>query len=216
MQSANELEFLRLARKSRQGPQPEACKIPGCDAPKLDDIAVCHAHKLKAEKTFCAQIGLDPLFHMQNDETVLPGWSWTYFVGSREHNVVKIGRTTRLKHRMCSLRGSAPVPIKLFAVVLGDPAIEKALHDRFSASRMHGEWFKISDEINDCIDSIKRQDFAKYIPEGMIPTKQERMDRVISSMVDSVLSHGTGMQLIDSIRQRADSVFSDIDRLRNK
>lgn len=163
------------------------CKLPGCKERQVKGLVVCDKHRLKAEQDFYAQIGLDPLFHMKHDVSTFPEWNWIYFVGSREHGIVKIGRTSRLKHRMSNLRNSAPVPVKLFAVVFGDPAIEKVLHELFAKSRQHGEWFKLTDDISECIDDIKNQRFAKYIPMSMIPDRTQRIERALKGMAESVL-----------------------------
>lgn len=175
------------------GPKKEdydgRCKLPGCKEKQLQGLVVCEKHRVKAENQFYAQIGLDPLFHLKHDASTFLEWRWIYFVGSREHNIVKIGQTARLKNRMTQLRNSAPVPIKLFAVVFGRPEIESFLHERFSETREHGEWFRITDEINQCINDIKAQNFAKHIPEGMIPTRTERVERALKGMAESVLMH---------------------------
>lgn len=175
------------------------CKLPGCKAVQAEGLVVCKKHQQKAEADFYAQIGLDPLFHMKHDVTTFPEWSWIYFVGSREHGIVKIGRTCRLKNRMMGLRNGAPVPVKLFAVVFGRPEIETTLHNRFASSRKHGEWFELSSEINQCIDDIKAQDFAKYVPEGYVPSHKERVERALKGMAESVLMHADASCLSDKL-----------------
>lgn len=175
------------------GPKKEdydgRCKLPGCNEKQVSGLVVCEKHRLKAEQKFYAQIGLDPLFHLKHDVSTFPEWRWIYFVGSRDHNIVKIGQTSKLKSRMTQLRNGAPVPIKLFAVVFGSPKIESFLHERFSKSRKHGEWFEITDEINQCIEDIKTQNFGRHIPEAMIPTRNERVERALKGMAQSVLMH---------------------------
>ena len=175
------------------------CKLPGCNDKQADGLVVCERHKQKAERDFYAQIGLDPLFHLKHDVHTFPEWTWIYFVGSREHGVVKIGRTCRLKHRMMTLKNGAPVPVKLFAVVFGRPEIEAALHQRFAADRMHGEWFKLSGKIDRCIEDIKTQNFAKYVPEGYVPSHQERIERALKGMAESVLMHADASCLSDKL-----------------
>ncbi|NWN92280.1 GIY-YIG nuclease family protein [Marinobacter adhaerens] len=210
MQSLERLEFLRLAQKSAaksKGPEPSLCKLPGCREPALPGMVVCDKHKLDASRRFYAQIGLDPLFHMRHAVNTFPEWCWTYFVGSREHGIVKIGKTECLKNRMRDLRNSSPVPVKLFAVVFGDHDIEPFLHDQFKASRKHGEWFEISDDINECIEGIKAQRFARHIPESMIPTIEERVNRAVTEMAASVLIHEETEGFLNRI---------PVDRLRDK
>lgn len=185
------------------GPRKEdydgVCKLPGCKDKQVKGLVVCEKHRQKAEVAFYAQIGLDPLFHMKHDASTFPDWNWIYFVGSRKHGIVKIGRTSRLKHRMSALRNGAPVPVKLFAVVFGDPKIEDLLHERFKASRQHGEWFKLTDDISQCIEDIKAQDFAKYIPESLIPTHEERIQRALKEMANSILVQVAGQELLDKL-----------------
>lgn len=163
----------RLRRFLTIGKYREKCDVKGCMNPPVESTYLCERHLLKANEYFSAQLGLDPLYHMKHDVSLNYGNAWTYFVGSREHRMVKIGVTTRLKSRMSSLRNSSPVSVKLFAVVFGPPCIEDALHRRFEKSRMHGEWFKITSDIEDCIEAIKNQEFGKYIPEGMYYTSIE-------------------------------------------
>lgn len=143
------------------------CNVRGCQERPVKETYLCQKHLDRALKYFSGQLGLDPLHHMKHDVQLHYGTAWTYFVGSREQEVVKIGMTTKLKARMSSLRNSSPIPIKLFAVAFGSPDIELVLHERFAADRLHGEWFKLTDEVNDCIESIKSHDLGKYVPERM-------------------------------------------------
>lgn len=210
MESLERIEFLRLAQKSAaksKSPEPAQCKLPGCRKAALTGMVVCEKHKLDASKRFYAQIGLDPLFHMKHAVHTFPEWCWTYFVGSREHGIVKIGKTGCLKSRMQGLRNSSPVPVKLFAVVFGGHDIEPFLHEQFKASRKHGEWFEISDDINECIEDIKAQRFARHIPESMIPAIEERVNRAVKEMAVSVLIHDE----MDSFRR-----LMSVDHLRDK
>lgn len=151
----------------RTGSYANHCNVRGCQERPVKETYLCQKHLDRALKYFSGQLGLDPLYHMKHDVQLHYETAWTYFVGSREQEVVKIGVTTRLKSRMSALRNSSPIPIKLFAVAFGSSDIEPCLHDRFAESRLHGEWFKLTDEINDCIESIKNNDLGKYIPERM-------------------------------------------------
>lgn len=158
----------------------ERCRVNRCGEVSVDGSFLCQKHLDRAFKYFEGQLGLDPLHHMKHDIKLRNNMAWTYFVGSREHQVVKIGVTSQLKVRMSTLRNTSPVPIKLFAVVFGWPGIEEHLHETFRADRMHGEWFKLTDEISNCIDSIKRQDFSKYIPDDLhVSTLEERVEVMI-------------------------------------
>lgn len=61
----------------------------------------------------------------------------------------KIGITSHIQRRLKQLRSQQPpFPIELVHFVLcPDPRLaERALHERFSEARVHGEWFDLSDE----------------------------------------------------------------------
>lgn len=187
------------------------CIVSGCDQQRADDIGICEKHKITLQEEFYAQIGLDPLFHMEKNASLFPDWSWIYFVGSREHGIVKIGQTGKLRKRMRQLKNSSPVPIKLLAVVLGRPSLEGFLHDYFKSSRKHGEWFELSEDLNQCIEDIKVQRFGRYIPSDMRPTQRERIERIIRSLAESEIMHASTADL----RARIDKATS-VDFLRGK
>jgi hypothetical protein len=68
---------------------------------------------------------------------------------------VKIGATMQpIGRRLTIARSTCPVPIKLAALmcgaVVGD---EAALHRELRASRLHGEWFRLTPEVQAWIDS---------------------------------------------------------------
>ncbi|MFA4845099.1 MAG: GIY-YIG nuclease family protein, partial [Patescibacteria group bacterium] len=65
-----------------------------------------------------------------------------YFARSTEGDgPIKIGFTRDLKMRMGSLSNSSAVPLSVIARMPGTLEDEKKLHCRFSAFRLHGEWF---------------------------------------------------------------------------
>lgn len=164
------------------------CIVSGCDQERADDLGICEKHQLNLQEQFYAQIGLDPLFHMEKNASLFPDWSWIYFVGSREHGIVKIGQTGKLRQRMLQLKNGSPVPVQLLAVVLGKPSLEGFLHDYFKKSRKHGEWFELSEDLIQCIEDIKVQRFGRYIPSDMRPTHRERIDRILRDMAESELT----------------------------
>lgn len=147
-----------------------------CKKPPVEGSLLCKEHQEKAEKYFEEQLGIDPLWHMKHDVAVKHGnWAWTYFLGNRELGIVKIGVTTRLKNRMLSLRNSSPVPVKLFAVVFADQALELELHKHFAKARKHGEWFEITPELEHCIRDLQSQRMPDCIPQNLVPNREERI-----------------------------------------
>ncbi len=53
---------------------------------------------------------------------------------------VKIGRTASLTGRLVDLQRMSPVPLELVGLLHGG-SLEGHLHERWSAHRLHGEWF---------------------------------------------------------------------------
>ena len=67
-----------------------------------------------------------------------------YFVQSQcEPNLIKIGFTrVGVAYRLKVMRNATPCPLKLLGVMSGTIPDERALHRRFNALRLHGEWFR--------------------------------------------------------------------------
>lgn len=63
----------------------------------------------------------------------------------------KIGIATDLENRLAALQTGNPYPLEVEACYqfVNASVVEKALHQRFSASRTIGEWFRIGDSIED-------------------------------------------------------------------
>ncbi len=59
----------------------------------------------------------------------------------------KIGRTKNPKQRLKPMGAHAPFPLHVLMVIPSDDmeATEDALHERFAAQRIRGEWFDLSD-----------------------------------------------------------------------
>lgn len=173
------------AHELRKKLEANWCDALHCKEKPVSGSLLCEKHKAAAEQHFTEQLGIDPLWHMKHDIALRHGgWAWTYFVGNRDLNIVKIGVTKRLKSRMSSLRNSSPVPIKLFAVVFGDQVLEKYLHNHFAAFRKHGEWFELTDELASCIDKLKRQKIPECIPGELVPSREERVEILAAEIVD--------------------------------
>lgn len=76
-----------------------------------------------------------------------------YFVEAA-NGPIKIGFTSFLEHRLRSLRYQCPVALTLRAFIGGDRKAEREYHARFSAHRLHGEWFSPHEEILGEIERI--------------------------------------------------------------
>lgn len=177
---------LKLVRDLELRERKEArwCDELHCKATPVKGSLLCQKHKEKAEKYFEEQLGIDPLWHMKHDVAVKHGnWAWTYFLGSRELGIVKIGVTTRLKHRMLSLRNSSPVDVKLFAVIFADQSLEMELHKHFLDARKHGEWFEMTPELEHCINELQNQRMPDCIPQNLVPTRDERVGILAAEVI---------------------------------
>lgn len=68
-----------------------------------------------------------------------------YFI--RGGDMVKIGITRDVDERLAALQTGSPVPLEVIGVMVGDAALESALHELFAAQRRHGEWFELCDDL---------------------------------------------------------------------
>lgn len=75
----------------------------------------------------------------------LPRWaagSRVYFVQAGEGGPIKIGVSGDVKTRMASLQGAHFERLRLLGSTPGTSEDERKLHQRFSAARVKGEWFR--------------------------------------------------------------------------
>lgn len=71
-----------------------------------------------------------------------------YFIACPVANAVKIGVTHNPPyHRLMSMQAGCPFELQLIGVTEGCYQDEAALHKRFAALRVRGEWFLLTDEL---------------------------------------------------------------------
>jgi hypothetical protein len=70
-----------------------------------------------------------------------------YFIQSGHDGPIKIGTAADPHRRLCQLQTGHHEPLKIIAVADGDQKEERKLHERFAASRVHGEWFRASADV---------------------------------------------------------------------
>jgi hypothetical protein len=82
---------------------------------------------------------------------------YVYFIGPALSGPVKIGSSGAPARRLKSLQAGSPVPLALLAHFADPDAMsaEKALHRRFSALRLHGEWFQRTPELEVLMESCR-------------------------------------------------------------
>jgi hypothetical protein len=81
-----------------------------------------------------------------------------YFMATADDNKVKIGATSHLKDRIMSIAHHSPIPIFLKAYLpcpddVDLHSLEAHLHEKFSDDRTQGEFFTLSDDIKEFIET---------------------------------------------------------------
>jgi hypothetical protein len=100
-----------------------------------------------------------------------------YFITARELGRVKIGYSAEPRGRFVKMRTDSPVPLVLERVTEGEFANERALHARFSESRLDGEWFTLSPEI---------EDHMAALPQASSPESYGRPKGQIAALMDAL------------------------------
>lgn len=87
------------------------------------------------------------LYQPQEDTRVKVS-GFIYLVSAKGANRYKIGLTTNIERRFKRLEQQAPFPLVLIHFFATSDCLtsESALHQRFASSRVHGEWFELTDE----------------------------------------------------------------------
>lgn len=60
--------------------------------------------------------------------------------------LLKIGTSTDVERRLRSLQSGSAAVLTVIGVMDGGRLEEQALHTEFAGSRLHGEWFRLSEE----------------------------------------------------------------------
>ena len=73
---------------------------------------------------------------------------WVYFIAAIDTTRCKIGFTKGdPQKRLASLQTGSANELVIVAQQPGTPETERRLHEKFSAHRIHGEWFTVTDEL---------------------------------------------------------------------
>jgi hypothetical protein len=70
-----------------------------------------------------------------------------YLIGDGEHFKIGTSTKSRLSSRFSSIQTGNPQELKVYGVLDGGVGLERKLHRKFSGLRLHGEWFRYSDEV---------------------------------------------------------------------
>lgn len=75
-----------------------------------------------------------------------------YFLQAQHGGPIKIGFTQDLACRVRTLSTGSPSPLRVLAAAAGGtPDMEADLHTAFAAARLHGEWFRLTEDLVDHI-----------------------------------------------------------------
>jgi uncharacterized protein YeeX (DUF496 family) len=66
---------------------------------------------------------------------------------------VKIGRSKNPEKRLKQLSTGSPYKLEIIKKIRGNENLEREIHDKFSHLRMNGEWFELTDELSEFIES---------------------------------------------------------------
>lgn len=100
-----------------------------------------------------------PKFRKAPSKRQLHPPSQVYFIRAGE--AVKIGRSTKPYERIADLSTAHHHKLELLATIDGGSKEEKALHRKFAALRIKGEWFRYSAELSKFIAGIVRKSKRK-------------------------------------------------------
>lgn len=125
--------------------------VDRCDAGDWNvtvDTGLINKTKHPVRESFVA-----PMLAVLGFDTRLASWSKlpgvgpahsdsvVYFVQSTAGGPVKIGWSASPERRVKDLECGSPFPLRILAMIPGNATTEGALHKRFAAHRLRGEWF---------------------------------------------------------------------------
>lgn len=85
-----------------------------------------------------------------------------YVIGACGSPRAKIGRSKSVGTRLGTIQRMSPIPLSILWQTDGGSELESALHRRFDAHRVHGEWFDFGDrdpavEVAAAVDGIRAE-----------------------------------------------------------
>jgi hypothetical protein len=81
------------------------------------------------------------------DKDIAPATDLYFIETECAERHIKIGIAADAQRRLVKLQMCCPYRLRLLAVIPGKASMEKELHQRFIADRLHGEWFRKSDAL---------------------------------------------------------------------
>lgn len=81
--------------------------------------------------------------------------SYVYFIKAEGLNRVKIGISKNPEERLKQLQIGSPFKLSLIATTPGNIELERSLHNKFSHIICDGEWFHLTMELENYINTLK-------------------------------------------------------------
>lgn len=88
------------------------------------------------------------------DKVVAPSTDLYFIESECAERHVKIGIAANPPRRLIKLQMCCPYRLRMLAVFPGKASMEKEVHQRLIADRLHGEWFRRSDALLAVIDEL--------------------------------------------------------------
>jgi len=129
-----------------------------------DDTLIAFGKAQEAISAILAFDGLPP-DRPRNIQAAADGRTYVYFIAGTD-TPVKIGLSKSPHERLSILQTAHWTKLTILALVEGSYALEREFHIRFAATRLEGEWFERSAELDALIASIQAE---HGIPEPYVP-----------------------------------------------
>jgi hypothetical protein len=98
-------------------------------------------------------LGSDSITAVSGNRSNTVKGAGVYFLAAVDLGRVKIGRAKEVRKRVAALRNSSPVPLELLGTIPGGAAVEAYLHAAFAQDRSHGEWFELTEAIENVVET---------------------------------------------------------------
>lgn len=120
-----------------------------------------------------------------------------YFIQVCDDGPIKIGYAQNPKRRLHNMQTGNPVRLRLLAITDGGESEERALHSKFAASRISGEWFAPTTDLMEFVASVPSVNDPKlrnrsYADVSTHPLWPEALKRAVTLL-------GGSKQLADKI-----------------
>jgi hypothetical protein len=121
--------------------------ISRSDARREKAMAIVKA--IRRPNEIAVETGLQPTHIPLRPGQIADGVVYFAFCAGR----IKIGFTSNLADRMCSLSTSSPFPVTLLLTIPGSVADEQMYHRMFAEERVNLEWFDLSYRLDDFLQN---------------------------------------------------------------